>query len=107
MGHIRTTTVSSSNLQKLSYVDDTKIMTVYFNNGGEYAYLDVNAGEYEGIVNADSVGKQFNLWLRSYNNGTTINLKKQDIIEAIRTLKDKGADPFAIEILELLGVKSD
>lgn len=51
--------VKSSNIQGVAYNDDSREMTIQFNNGSEYAYEDVSKEEYESLVNAPSVGQYF------------------------------------------------
>lgn len=52
--------VKSSNLQGVAYNPDTLELYVQFSNGTEYAYSDVPESDYDGLLNAASVGSYFN-----------------------------------------------
>jgi len=49
--------VSSSNVASVGYDVDSATLQVEFLNGGVYQYFDVPENVYQGLVNADSVGK--------------------------------------------------
>jgi len=51
--------VSSSLLSSFGYDADEKTLQVTFNKGGTYVYSDVPEDVYEGMKEADSVGKYF------------------------------------------------
>ncbi len=53
------TPVSSSNIAAVGYDEDTKMLTVQFNNGRTYRYAGVPNGEYQNLLNATSVGNYF------------------------------------------------
>lgn len=52
--------VDSSMINSLTYVVDHDLLIAEFTNGDKYLYPGVTADLYDGIVNADSVGKEFN-----------------------------------------------
>lgn len=51
---------NSSMLSDCSYNDETKELTVTFNNGKEYVYEEVDKSIYDALTNAESAGKYFN-----------------------------------------------
>lgn len=53
--------VVSSQIKALEYNTETNILTVTFNQGKQYEYSDVSADEFRKLVEADSIGKHFNL----------------------------------------------
>lgn len=50
--------VESSNVKQIGYDDNT--LFVLFKNNGLYKYLDVPENIFEGLLNAESVGKLLN-----------------------------------------------
>lgn len=48
--------VSSSNVESIGYDDINQILYVSFLNGGVYIYKGVSQYEFDGLVNAPSVG---------------------------------------------------
>ena len=59
------TTVKSSNIESIGY--DTKKMhlNVTFKNGKTFGYSGVNQQEYDNLLNADSLGKHFNQYVKA------------------------------------------
>ena len=51
--------VSSSTIAAVGYDEDTQTLRVEFNNTGLYEYSKVPKMFYQGLLNADSVGKYF------------------------------------------------
>lgn len=51
------THVDSSNIEAVGYDEDSSTLQVEFKNGGIYQYFDVPENIYEGLRDADSVGK--------------------------------------------------
>lgn len=52
--------VDSSNIEGLSYLEESKILKIRFYGGGEYVYKNVEKLQYTNLMNAKSVGKYFN-----------------------------------------------
>lgn len=48
--------VSSSNVESVGYDQENQIIYVRFLNGALYIYKNVNQNEFDGLVNAPSVG---------------------------------------------------
>ena len=74
-------TVNSSNLSRLDYDDETKILTVTFKGGGVYEYYDVEEAIFQAIINErftnqkgePSVGGSF---VKLVKNNTSYKWKK-------------------------------
>jgi len=58
--------VKSSNLEALGYVEADSSLIVHFKNGTAYKYADVPHSEYDELLKADSVGKQFNTAIKPH-----------------------------------------
>ena len=56
--------LNSTCISSASYDDANAVMFVNFVNGRKYRYSSVPRAVYEGLVNADSVGKEFNASIR-------------------------------------------
>ena len=53
--------VSSSNVAAVDYDEERRVLVVQYNSGGVYEYFpDVPREVYEGVLNAESVGKAMN-----------------------------------------------
>lgn len=48
--------VDSDMLKLVGYDQESRVLHVVFNTGGEYRYLEVPASEYEGLMMAESIG---------------------------------------------------
>ena len=57
--------VSSSNISAIGYDSENEIVHVQFLNGSEYIYKGVPQHEFDGLLNAPSVGSYLN---RNYKN---------------------------------------
>jgi hypothetical protein len=57
--------VSSSNVASLGYDAETQTVYVRFTNNSLYTYKNVPEGEYQGLLNAPSVGSYLH---RNYKN---------------------------------------
>ena len=51
------THVESSNIEAVGYDEDSSTLQVEFKNGGTYQYFDVPEHVFEGLRDADSVGR--------------------------------------------------
>lgn len=61
------TPVSSSNIAAIGYDQDSGTLEVEFLRGGAvYQYSGVPAGEYEGLMNANSKGKYFGANIKNH-----------------------------------------
>jgi len=58
--------VSSSNIAAIGYDENNEIVHVQFLNGTEYIYKGVLQHEYEGLLNAPSVGSYLNRNFKNY-----------------------------------------
>ncbi len=56
--------VASSNLLSVGYDSSTNVLEVEFCHGGVYQYAAVPRGVYEGLMNAESHGKFFDLHVK-------------------------------------------
>lgn len=56
---IHRTITDSSMIQEIEYDDDSKILTVTFSKSSKYEYYNVSKEIYEGLINAESIGKYF------------------------------------------------
>lgn len=59
--------VKSSAIQKISYNTDSKILSVTFQQGATYDYPSVPELEFHNLINAESVGKYFNKYIKPYS----------------------------------------
>ena len=59
-------TPQSSNVARFSYEVATQILTVEFNGGSRYDYYDVPDHIFEGMKNADSIGKYLNSEIKGH-----------------------------------------
>jgi len=57
--------VRSSSVVEVGYDPKTKILEVVFRKGDVYQYLDVPMNVYQDLIRADSVGKFFNIQIKS------------------------------------------
>lgn len=55
----------SSMITSTEYDFDTKVLEVTFNSGDVYAYYDLPETEYNAMVEAESIGKFFNQYIRN------------------------------------------
>ncbi len=62
---VNMTDVNSSNISAVGYDADNEIVHVQFLNGSEYIYKGVPQHEFDGLLNAPSVGSFLN---RNYKN---------------------------------------
>ncbi len=58
MNHI---SVSSSTVGSVGYDNESKILEIKFKSGSTYQYFDVPQSVYEGLMNAESHGKYFDI----------------------------------------------
>lgn len=56
--------VSSSNIKEVGYDESTQTMGVVFHSGNLYHFFNVPKDVYEELVEAPSVGRQFNSAIR-------------------------------------------
>jgi hypothetical protein len=56
---IQHTVTRSSMISEVDYDSDEKLLTLTFSKGGKYQYEDVSKDVYEGLLNAESIGKYF------------------------------------------------
>lgn len=54
------TPVTSSNVKSVGYDPNTRTLEVEFNSSGVYQYGNVSEGEYQSLLQAESVGKAVN-----------------------------------------------
>jgi hypothetical protein len=52
--------VESSNINKVRYDKQRKLLRVFFHNGSVYDYKEVSEEEFDALCKAESVGKHFN-----------------------------------------------
>jgi len=57
--------VRSSSVAEVGYDPKTKILEIVFREGDVYLYFDVPINVYQDLIRADSVGKFFNLQVKS------------------------------------------
>lgn len=57
--------VKSSQLKSVGFCADRKCIEVEFNSGAVYRYQDCDQQLFDSLINAESIGKQFNSTLRS------------------------------------------
>jgi len=58
------TEVVSSQIKLLEYDTETNILIVTFNQGKQYEYSDVSSEEFRKLIEADSIGRHFNLYFK-------------------------------------------
>ena len=56
---IEITTTRSSMLKAIAYDEQSKVLTITFNNGGSYEYYDVPKKVFDELISAESEGKYF------------------------------------------------
>ena len=49
--------VESEMLRLVGYDEESRVLEVVFNTGDRYRYLNVPPSEYEGLMNAESIGQ--------------------------------------------------
>jgi hypothetical protein len=59
------TPVRSSNLRSVGYNPFSGTLTIEFHNGRTYAYADVPHAVYEGLMDAESHGRFFAIYIRN------------------------------------------
>lgn len=64
---IKTVSVKSSAINKVTYDTRTQILRIEFKQGSEYDYPGVPEKEFYGLVNASSVGQYFNKHIKAYS----------------------------------------
>lgn len=57
--------VVSSDISSVKYEENTGVMIIRFNKGGEYEYYDVYVEDYYNLITAPSVGRYFNTNIRN------------------------------------------
>jgi hypothetical protein len=58
--------VESSQIESMGFNEKTKQIKIRFiKNGAEYLYEDCTAGEFDAVVNADSVGRAFGATIKN------------------------------------------
>lgn len=60
--------VSSSLVASVGYDPDEEVLEVELQNGRVYQYRDVPEDTYRGLVNADSIGRYFNQYIRGLSH---------------------------------------
>jgi hypothetical protein len=60
--------VSSSLVASVGYDADEEVLEVELQNGRVYQYRDVPEDTYRGLVNADSIGRYFNQYVRDLSH---------------------------------------
>lgn len=63
---LRKCSLHSSAINSVSYDDSTRILTIEFKGNREYDYPDVPEEHFRGIVSAESAGRYFNQFIKSY-----------------------------------------
>lgn len=57
--------VESSNLDRVGYCPRKKVLRVEFKNNTTYEYSPIKGFEYKDLINAESVGKHFNQFIKN------------------------------------------
>ena len=65
--------VTSSNVASVGYEEETSTLEVEFKSGAIYQYSDVPKSEFEGLINASSVGMYLNSHVKTKYNYTKVN----------------------------------
>jgi len=55
----------SSMITSTEYDDETQVLEVTFNNDDIYAYYDFSSSEYDAMMEASSIGKFFNQYVKN------------------------------------------
>ena len=58
------TTLNSTFLKEASYDDNSRTLTVIFNNGRTYSYQNVDRSIFQGLISADSSSRFFGTQIR-------------------------------------------
>lgn len=58
--------VISSNLQSIGYDETNRVLEIEFKNNTIYQYFGVPAGEYRGLMSADSQGKYLHAHIKDF-----------------------------------------
>ena len=77
---MKMTPVKSSNIESVGYDELNLTLHVEFKNGKTFAYKNVYANEYNELLNADSVGKHFNQFIK---HGT-------DAVEVVKAVEPQA-----------------
>jgi hypothetical protein len=72
MGLSDWTTVPSTNLDAVSYDDETNTLGVTFLNGDVWHYAGVPAWMHDGLIDAGSPGRYFRQWIRGKFDGAKV-----------------------------------
>lgn len=81
-------TYSSSNICASIYEKDKKELTVIFNNGGQYKYLDVSLSNYTRFELADSQGVVHNTHIKSHKFESLPKVDAAVLLAEVTKLKD-------------------
>lgn len=60
--------VSSSNVNRIGYNSDEKVLVVEFKRGTTYAYEDTEVEEYNALLLAESVGSEFSKFSKEHKS---------------------------------------
>lgn len=82
---------SSSNICASIFEQETKKLTIIFNNGGQYKYSDVSASEYMRFEMADSQGVIFNSHIKTHDFEKLDKVETKELLNEVSILKDNEA----------------
>lgn len=72
MNMIQRQPVKSSSIRSIGYDPMSKTMEIEFNSGAVYEYRGVTEETYQGLMNADSIGKHFHSEIRPRHTGIPV-----------------------------------
>jgi len=78
---------SSSNICASVYNNITNELSVIFNHGGQYKYLDVSKTDYMRFETADSQGSVLNTNIKKYTSSKLDNVDTTEILKEVEELK--------------------
>jgi len=93
---------ASSNICASIYDKDNSLLTIIFNNGGQYIYEGVTKGDYLRFEMADSQGAVFNSHLKKYPFKKLDKIDVKDIlveVTQIQGAEDKAKIDYAVKIM--------
>jgi hypothetical protein len=87
---------SSSNICASTYNSTSNELTIIFNHGGQYKYLDVAKTDYMRFETAESQGSVLNTHIKKYTSAKLDAVDVTEIIKEVESLKedeDKHVSP--------------
>jgi hypothetical protein len=79
----------SSNILASEYDKENKQLTIVFNEGRSYTYLDVNHKDYHRFEMAESQGQFFNKYIKKYPTKKNSDINPTDLLNRVNEIVSK------------------